>query len=203
MNEESDEIKCLEDCFVALSQDIKGKIISKCEPRERGGSGLMPLMWSIAIDFYFSTVLLDYCLPLSSHIPEINFECPVQKGKWSSLNFYRDWVAQNRPIIFRGGATHWPAFRKWQNNAYFRSRVGTKNVTVSITPNGYADAAVPINDPDNDVPTYKFVMPYEEEMSVNQFLNLLEETPEKGIFICKKGCLKFDKALGSFFYLWK
>ena len=62
--------------------------------------------------------------------------------------------------------------------------MGTKNVTVSITPNGYADAAVPTNDPDNDVVSnYKFVMPYEEEMSVNQFLNLLEETPEKGIFM--------------------
>ena len=61
--------------------------------------------------------------------------------------------------------------------------MGTKNVTVSITPNGYADAALPIYGQDHDVPNYKFVMPYEEEMSVNQFLNLLEETPEKGIFI--------------------
>ena len=71
--------------------------------------------------------------------------------------------------------------------------MGTKTVTVSVTPNGYADAALPINDPDNDiVSNYKFVMPYEEEMSVNQFLSLLEETPEKGIF-CRKGCRNLAK----------
>lgn len=38
----------------------------------------------------------------------------------SSLEFYRRWVAPNRPAVFRGAAGHWPAAARWQSNQYFR-----------------------------------------------------------------------------------
>ena len=99
------------------------------------------------------------------------------------MQFHRDWVAQNRPVIFRGATQHWPAFKKWQNNDYFRGKIGGNRVTVSVTPNGYADAALPIESAgaNNETENYQFVMPHEEEISVDRFLNVLEATPETGM----------------------
>ena len=58
--------------------------------------------------------------------------------------------------------------------------MGSKIVTASVTPNGYADAALPLSDePLKDA--YQFVMPHEESMSVNEFLNILEASPKTGI----------------------
>ena len=88
-------------------------------------------------------------------------------------------------MIFRGAIEHWPAFKRWENNDYFRSKIGSKIVTVSVTPNGYADAALPIiggitNDENTN---HQFVMPHEEEITVNQFLNLLEACPNKRMLV--------------------
>ena len=54
---------------------------------------------------------------------------------------------------------------------------------MSVTPNGYADAALPIKEghTNNKNIKYQFVMPHEEQMSVDIFLNLLEAAPEQGI----------------------
>ena len=58
--------------------------------------------------------------------------------------------------------------------------MGSKIVTASVTPNGYADAALPLSDePLKDA--YQFVMPHEESMTVNEFLNILEASPKTGI----------------------
>ena len=104
------------------------------------------------------------------------------------MQFHRDWIAQNRPVIFRGGAKHWAAYKNWQENGYFRKQLGSKNVTVSVTPNGYADAALPIKEVyrNNTSIKHQFVMPHEEQMSVDMFLNLLEAAPDQGIL--KMGC---------------
>ena len=100
------------------------------------------------------------------------------------MKFHRDWISQNRPVIFRGAAKHWAAYKKWQDNAYFRKRLGTNLVTVSVTPNGYADAALPISPRDTNYlnKKYQFVMPHEEQMSVDAFLNLLEAAPNTGFY---------------------
>ena len=83
-------------------------------------------------------------------------------------------------MIFRREVKHWPAFKNWQDNQYLRDKVGSKIVTASVTPNGYADAALPLSDePLKDA--YQFVMPHEESMTVNEFLNILEASPKTGI----------------------
>ena len=58
----------------------------------------------------------------------------------SSLAFYRDHVSPNKPLIVRGGIRHWKAFEDWQSDDYFRQKCGSKKVTVTLTPDGYADA---------------------------------------------------------------
>lgn len=59
----------------------------------------------------------------------------------------------------------------------FRDKVGDTEVTVAVTQNGYADA----------VYQDKFVMPEERTMTVNQFLDILEDPFHgKGVFYIQK-----------------
>jgi len=110
-------------------------------------------------------------LYLSEDIPELHKHC------LTPLQFYRDWVSKNRPVIIRGAITDWPAFEKWQNNNYFRDMIGEKEITVTATPNGFADAAV----------GNKFVMPEERTMTVNDFLDIIENPSDyNGVFYAQK-----------------
>ena len=87
----------------------------------------------------------------------------------SPLTFYRDYVSQNRPVIVRGGVKHWKAFREWQSDSYFRQKCGCRSVTVTLTPDGYADAIKKGKDGDD-----LFVMPHEMKMTVGELLDELQ-----------------------------
>lgn len=113
-------------------------------------------------------------------------ECPD-----SPFDFYRNYVAQNKPVIITGrrlhfflgvstvclpiatGAVdHWPAFHKW-NNAYFRKTLGETTVTVDVTPNGYGDAIV------NDT---HFVKPDEQQLTINKFFDCIEDKEKESVY---------------------
>lgn len=51
-------------------------------------------------------------LYLGESIPEL-FSLPT------SLEFTRDYVAKNLPVVIRGATAEWPACKKW-NSRYFR-----------------------------------------------------------------------------------
>ena len=106
-------------------------------------------------------------LYLSQRPPELH----VQPE--SALTFYRQFVAQNRPVIIRNGIKSWPAFRLWQNHDYLLKKLNSdKLVNVAITPNGYADA----------ITEGKFVMPHEESMKFKDFIDIIENPSQhKGI----------------------
>ncbi|KAI9550566.1 hypothetical protein GHT06_016442 [Daphnia sinensis] len=91
------------------------------------------------------------------------------------LEFYRNFVAQNRPVIIRNAFASWPALSKWDIE-YFRQHYGTKDVTVTVTPNGYADA----------VTDGHFVLPLEKVMPMNQFLCSLENPVENRVHYIQK-----------------
>jgi hypothetical protein len=38
---------------------------------------------------------------------------PVLDSPISALEFYRDWVATNLPVLIKGAVSNWPAIRKW------------------------------------------------------------------------------------------
>ena len=61
---------------------------------------------------------------------------------------------------------------------YFnREKIGNKEVTVAVTPNGYADA----------ITDGKFVMPEQRMMTVGSFLDILEQPEEtNGVFYIQK-----------------
>ena len=108
-------------------------------------------------------------LYLSSEVPRLE-KAP------SPLEFLRDWVNPNVPIIIENAFNHWPALKNW-NNDYLRKKIGHRTVTVAVTPNGYADAVV----------GEKFVMPEEREMTFSEFLDILEgKIQDRGIYYVQK-----------------
>jgi len=40
-------------------------------------------------------------------------DVPVVDSSISSLEFYRDWVATNLPVLIKGAVNNWPAIKKW------------------------------------------------------------------------------------------
>ncbi|KAK7486367.1 hypothetical protein BaRGS_00022415 [Batillaria attramentaria] len=101
---------------------------------------------------------------------------PVLDSTPSPLEFYRKFVAPNKPVILSNFTTNWPALQKW-NKDYLRQTIGDLQVTVAVTPNGYADA---VNDG-------YFVMPEERQMTVAHFLDILSaQESDKGVFYIQK-----------------
>ncbi|KAJ3280764.1 JmjC domain-containing protein 7 [Borealophlyctis nickersoniae] len=79
----------------------------------------------------------------------------------SPLEFLRI-VTANKPVVFQHVADDWDALRNWRDSDYLDRLLGEGEVTVAVTPNGWADAVV----------DGRFVLPYEESMS---FSNLLRK----------------------------
>jgi len=96
----------------------------------------------------------------------------------SSLDFLRDYVACNKPVIFTDVITHWPALTRW-NKEYLIQKAGNDPVTVALTPNGRADCPTPFSSSsatatDNEEQQLCFAFPYERKTSLATFFNLLE-----------------------------
>ncbi|CAB3249703.1 unnamed protein product [Arctia plantaginis] len=91
------------------------------------------------------------------------------------LEFHRDYVSKNIPVIIRGGCKQWPAVKKW-SASYFRHTIGHKTISVAVTPNGLADGISK-----DDKGDEYFVTPCEIDMTVNKFLDCLEQKREKFI----------------------
>ena len=121
----------------------------------------------------------------------------------SPLHFYRDWVCPNRPCIIRNALQHWPALRKWSlpylrwglpwagcGRCFGASRaelivpssratVGSTEVSVAVTPDGYADA----------VRGDRFVMPAERRLPLSHVLDVLEgRAQHPGVLYVQKQC---------------
>jgi hypothetical protein len=109
-------------------------------------------------------------------------DVPVVASSISSLEFYRDWVATNLPVLIKGAVNNWPAIKKW-NLPFLRSYLGEKLVTVAVTPNGYADAIAT----DYGKLSEYFVTPEERVMPMSEFLNALENSDQyPGVFYIQR-----------------
>lgn len=85
----------------------------------------------------------------------------------SPIDFLRNYVSKNVPVIIRGAATTMPCVKKWSAD-YFKEKLSNKDVKVALTPNGYADGIASHNGVDY------FVMPAEQNMKFTEFLHNLE-----------------------------
>ncbi|XP_063354258.1 bifunctional peptidase and (3S)-lysyl hydroxylase JMJD7 [Pelmatolapia mariae] len=114
-----------------------------------------------------------------AHDLYLNQSVPYLDGSPEPLQFHRDWIAPNKPCIIRNAFSHWPALSKWSPD-YLREKVGSKVISVAVTPNGYADA----------VNGDRFVMPEERQMSFSSVLDIIEGKVDKGggVFYVQKQC---------------
>ena len=112
---------------------------------------------SEAVDLY-----LGRSVPVISQVPD-------------PLTFHRNFVAHNRPVLVRGGVSHWPALDKW-GPEYLIQKLGDSEVTVTVTPDGYADSAV------EDM----FMMPEERGMKMEDFINRLNDTRPNEVYYIQK-----------------
>jgi len=93
----------------------------------------------------------------------------------SPVEFYREYVAASKPVIFTGAIDHWPAMKKW-SNSYLEATVGGKKVTVDITPDGRGDSIC--ETVKGDPSSAKFVTPLCEPMTMGEFFSLLASSKE-------------------------
>ena len=93
----------------------------------------------------------------------------------TALQFHRNWVSKNIPCIFKDAIHYWPAVKKW-NHSYLREKLGSKEITVAVTPNGLADA----------ITDGKFVLPEERVMKMNDFLDVYSSDSVKDSFYIQK-----------------
>ncbi|KAL3968286.1 KRAB domain-containing zinc finger protein [Sarotherodon galilaeus] len=114
-----------------------------------------------------------------AHELYLNQSVPYLDGPPEPLQFHRDWIAPNKPCIIRNAFSHWPALSKWSPD-YLRQKVGSKLISVAVTPNGYADA----------VNGDRFVMPEERQMSFSSVLDIIEGKVDKGggVFYVQRQC---------------
>ncbi|XP_055592680.1 bifunctional peptidase and (3S)-lysyl hydroxylase Jmjd7 [Uranotaenia lowii] len=106
---------------------------------------------------------------LGSSIPE-RYTVPT------ALEFIRDNVSKNLPLIIRGVNNDWPAVEKWSSK-HLRETLADKEVTVAVTPNGYADGLASL-----DGEEY-FVLPLEMEMPMDEFLDALDRKDRDILYI--------------------
>lgn len=93
------------------------------------------------------------------------------------LEFYREYVARNLPVIVKGACRHWTAM-KWTRE-YLCSKV-LKPVTVAITPDGHGDCVV----------EGKFVLPFEQQMTLQRFFQVLSNKDR--VHYIQKQCSSLD-----------
>lgn len=94
----------------------------------------------------------------------------------------------------RGVVKHWPAISKW-SISYFREVFGDEEVSVAVTPNGYADAITKLHDTMEEF----FVMPEERFLAMSEFLDALENPKEDSVFYIQKQNSNF---ISCFSKLW-
>lgn len=102
-------------------------------------------------------------------------EVSLLREKPTPLEFYRNYVSKNLPVLIEHSLSHWPALKKWSAD-YLRNKIGETQVTVAVTPNGQADAIY------EDM----FVLPEERSLTFNKFLDTLLAKKENEIHYVQK-----------------
>lgn len=98
-------------------------------------------------------------------------------GYITPLNFYREYVARNVPVLIKRGCMHWEAINKWTNE-YLEETIRAP-VTVAVTPDGHGDCII----------EDKFVLPHEAQLTMDDFFNRLNSNP---VYYIQKQCSSMD-----------
>ena len=118
----------------------------------------------------------------------LNTQVPILDSPPTGLEFLREWVSYNRPVVIKNAINHWPALKNW-SISYLKEKLKDRQVSVAITPTGYADA----------VYKDKFLLPDERTMSFGEVADILEEDDPMriGIYYIQKQCSNLMKEFSS------
>lgn len=92
-------------------------------------------VWFSKLFTLFLCNLNNFCLEL--YVPNTVQAVP----RLSSLEFLRDYVSKNIPVVLTDIISNWNAVKNWDLE-YLTKKIGDTEVTVSQTPNGRADAVI-------------------------------------------------------------
>lgn len=93
------------------------------------------------------------------------------------LSFLREHVGQSVPCVWRGAASHWKAVKKWPEGDfdYLRDLVGKREIEVTVTPNGRADAVLDVLEDSSSSVTKFFARPHQVRQPFEELLDDLTE----------------------------
>lgn len=60
------------------------------------------------------------------------------------LQFLRDYVSPNKPLIISSATLHWPATTLWSSPDYLLNTLSASSVSLHLTPSGNADSLTPL-----------------------------------------------------------
>eukprot|EP00466_Bigelowiella_natans_P020829 jgi/Bigna1/71771/fgenesh1_pg.17_\ len=123
-----------------------------------------------------NTLVLGYSIPR------------VDMKKLTALEFHRDYVSKNIPVILTGCLHDWPALKRW-NLPYLSEKLGSQQVTVDITPDGRGDSV--------SEDGQRFVIPATRKMSVQQFADILKDKKGNQVVYCQHQNSNFSTEFNS------
>jgi len=114
-------------------------------------------------------------------ISSISFSPEITKIDFNEIEadplfFHREFVSKNFPCIITNAIDSWEALETWQDPNYLIERLGEKQITVDLTPDGFADS----------IKNKYFIEPFQIQMNMKQFLQLQDKDDKKIGYIQKQ-----------------
>jgi hypothetical protein len=91
-----------------------------------------------------------------------------------ACTFLRQYVATNTPVLIKGAINHWAATELWSKD-YLDSKIGSQQVSVELTPNGFGDAVTPYS----GQPGHCFCMPHSAHMRFDEFTSMFFQSKQQ------------------------
>jgi hypothetical protein len=104
---------------------------------------VIELVFGSFVPFQTSFRVMYTCNRTKS-LSEIDFTWPSEIEripKPSPAEFYREYVAANKPVIITNAFDDWPALKRWDLD-YLRKKAGALQISIDLTPAGHGDCIV-------------------------------------------------------------
>ena len=120
----------------------------------------------------------DLFVWLSREVHELVSHVPRVQRAPTPIQFLREFVSANRPVVVKDAFNDWPAMERWSLD-YLADAMGDTNVSVNVTPDGRGDALLStrgwtVSGTGEETPDEVFVQPEERTMTMREFVDMLE-----------------------------
>ena len=120
----------------------------------------------------------DLFVWLSREVHELVSHVPRVQRAPTPIQFLREFVSANRPVVVKDAFNDWPAMERWSLD-YLADAMGDTKVSVNVTPDGRGDALLStrgwtVSGTGEETPDEVFVQPEERTMTMREFVDMLE-----------------------------